>query len=151
MPSERVAFRAVPPLDHELESRRRAPATALGTVAQEQLDRWFGFLAAQLKTVRLSRGQALCLCDVLGSTLIDALWLLNPGQLLAAEIEDAAEDGYGEKWDIDTDELAALCASWNPGQGLAVVDAVRRFRLAPGDDFDASLVQVGLARHRDPL
>ncbi|MFD6401186.1 hypothetical protein [Nocardia sp. NPDC060249] len=147
MASERIAFRAVPPLDTNLAQRRHDDAVALGTVAATQLDCWFAFLATQLSTVRLSRGQALCLCDVLNSTLIDQTWMHTPGDLLADELDDAAEDGFGEKWDIDLPELMALARSWHPGQGYAVLDAVQRFwNLDDRGDYDAALVAVGLVR-----
>ncbi|MFI7524534.1 hypothetical protein [Nocardia salmonicida] len=147
MPSERIAFRMVPPLDTNLAQRRHDGDVGLGTVAATQLEHWFAFLATQLSTVRLTRGQALCLCDLLNSTLIDQTWMHAPGELIADELDDAAEDGFGEKWGIDLPELVALARSWHPGQGYAVLDAVQRFwNLGDRDDYDAALIAAGLAR-----
>lgn len=147
MPSERIAFRAVPPLDTGLEHRRHDDGVALGTVAATQLERWFSFLATQLATVRLTRGQALCLCDLLRSTMIDQTWMHAPGELIAYELDDAAEDGFGEKWSIDVAELITIVRSWHPGQGYAVLDAVQQFWNLDGhEDYDVALVAVGLAR-----
>lgn len=153
MPSERVAFRAVAPLDRELGARSDNPDGPLGTVVQAELGRWFRFLAVQLSTVRLSREQALYLCDVLNGVLVDDSWLRDPGQLLAAEVEDAAIDGLGEKWGVDPAVLAAMCAGWHPAQAMAVLDAVARFWRADSaeTDVDDRLAAVGLIRRASVL
>lgn len=146
MPSPSITFRTGPDLAAALAARVEAGANVTGAVAQEQLSRYFAFLAAQLASVRLTRDQALCLADIMRGTLIDRTWYRDPGRLMSFEIEDAAPDGYGEKWGVDLTELAKLCSSWTAGQGLAVLDAIERFRKTDTTDYDSALITVGLLR-----
>ncbi|WP_410646544.1 hypothetical protein [Amycolatopsis sp. cmx-4-54] len=57
-------------------------------------------------------------------TVIDAVWLEQPGELLAQEIEDADLPGLA-----DPATLATACRSWTRIQGVAVLDCCLRGRL----------------------
>ncbi len=147
MASEKIDFRAVPPLDTELASRRRDTAGS-GTVAAEGLNRYFTLLAAELREITLTRGEALLLCDVLNGTLADhPMWARAGNQLLAAELEDSAPDGYAEKWEVELTAFVDRVRGWTRTQALAVTDAVERFWSGGNQtDTDAQLVAVGLLR-----
>lgn len=152
MPSPLIQFRAMPPLDAKLAARANPWADdpqqrRLAEAARESLSRYYALLEAELRTVRLTRAQALALCDVLTGTNIDSTWAGSANRLLAYDIEDSIEDGLGERWDIDPTELAATVRGWTRGQSLAVVDAVVQFlALDTSDDHDVALAAVGLVR-----
>lgn len=55
------------------------------------------------------------------ATVIDAMWLEQPGELLAQEVEDA-----DLPVDIDAAALATECRAWTRPQGVAVVDRCLR-------------------------
>lgn len=149
MPSAQIQFRATPMLAEALPARAGADQS-LAHVAQDSLERYFTLLAGELRRVRLSREQALLLCDVLNGTLIDPVWAESAPELLAAEVEDSDLDGMGEKWDVDLEEFVTTIRSWSRGQALAVVDAVGRWWKLDASDWDEALIQVGLLR-RSPL
>lgn len=62
---------------------------------------------------------------IIRGTFIDVVWIEQPGQLLAYEIEDAELAG-----DLDPDVLAEACRGWSRVQVLAVIDACQRDDLA---------------------
>jgi hypothetical protein len=98
--------------------------------------------------VRLTRNEALALCEVQRVTGFGIVWAENSPVILAEDVVDADRlDGLGESFEIDAAALAATCRGWTRGQGLSVVDAVRRFWMLPEDiSHDEGLVQVGLIR-----
>ena len=103
---------AAPLLADALPARASADQS-LALVAQDSLERYFALLSGELRRVRLSREQALLLCDVLNGTVIEPMWAESGPELLAAEVEDSALDGMGEKWDVDLDEFACTIRSWS--------------------------------------
>lgn len=147
MPSEKIFFRAVPPLDAALPARQRH-GISTGAVAQDSLGRYFALLAAELREVTLSRGEALLLCAVLNGALIDtSFWPRQANQLLAAELEDSEPDGYAEQMGVELAPFVERVRGWSRSTALAVVDAVERFWVAQHElDTDEALIHVGLLR-----
>jgi hypothetical protein len=147
VPSENIQFRAVPPLDVELHSRRRGGISA-AVVAQNSVTRYFTLLAAELREVTLTRGQALLLCSVLNGTWIEnTFWARTPREMLIAELEDSQPDGYAERTEVDLASFLDQVRGWTRAQALAVVDAVERFwTISEVEDTDQALAQVGLLR-----
>ncbi len=145
MASPLVTFRAVPPLDQQLAAR--SSEGKLGAPAADACARYFALLAAELRALTLTCGEAGAICDVLNSVMLDDIWFTQAPVLLAAELEDAAPDGLAAKWDIDLEALAATVRSWTRAQALAVIDAAERWwRLPHKQEMDASLADVGLIR-----
>lgn len=64
------------------------------------------------------------LAHLVRSTFIDAMWIEQPGELLASEVEEC--DGIGE---TDRAEIAAAARFWSRAQALAVIDACQRHDL----------------------
>lgn len=149
MPSNMVSFRAPEPLYSHLRSRGQdQDAKNPSTAAREMCERYVALMAAELRTVTLTASEAAAICDVLNGTLFDRLWLKNrPGSLLAMELEEAAEDGIAEKWEIDLPALLRTVQGWNHAQGWAVLDAVERFwRGTRPENLDDALTAAGLIR-----
>ena len=156
MPSQLLQFRAQP-------ATGQALATLAGeegkpnALAADRLERYVHLTRRALSTLRLPREEALLLVDVLRGTLVDStFWAASGPALLAAEIEDAAEDGLGEKWGVDLDKLAARIRSWHPVTVLAITDAVQAWwnltssRENP-HSWDEALHAVGLLVPASPL
>lgn len=97
---------------------RRAPDPAR-TLPHDALER---LLAAELKAVPPLTAHAWeALAFIVRGTFIDAVWIEQPGELLAQEAEDADLDGGPEPA-----ALAEACRSWTRAQALAVIDACQR-------------------------
>lgn len=133
MPSPRVNFRAIPPLDDRLAERADSPATeaAITVVARRDLERYYAALARALRDVTLTEAEASLICDAANGTL----WEPHTLDLLWAEIDDAIRhDNLAAKWDVDGAELVRrLRDDLTPAERLAVVDAAERFWRLVGD------------------
>lgn len=146
MPSAQIQFRATPGLAEALPARA-GDDQSLALVAQESLELYFTLLRAELRRVRLTREQALLLCDVLRGTAVDVTWAESGPELLAGDVEESALDGMGEKWEVDIAAFAGQLRSLTRAQALAVIDAVTRWwKSVDVSDWDTALVQVGLLR-----
>ncbi|MGW1189260.1 hypothetical protein [Streptomyces sp. NPDC002559] len=101
---------------------KRAPAPGR-VLPGDTLER---LLAAELKAVApLAPLQWEFLAWLVRGTVIDPVWIEQPGQLLAHEVEDA-DPVEG----IDPEALAAVCRGWSRAQALAVIDTCQRDDIA---------------------
>jgi hypothetical protein len=129
------------PLAGAIEARTDgAPAATV----RRDLERYYALLSLALASVELSTAEASLIVDALNGTAIS----LTTAQMLAAEIEDALEDGLAEKWGVDGAALVATIGAWTLAQRMAVLDACERFwisgsRVAVMAD---RLAAVGLVR-----
>ncbi|MEU6680948.1 hypothetical protein [Streptomyces sp. NPDC046925] len=98
---------------------RMLPADPGRTLPSDTLER---LLAAELESLAplpLLQWQALAF--LVRGTVIDVVWVEQPGELLAQEVEDAELDDACEPA-----ALARSCRGWSRAQGLAVIDACQR-------------------------
>lgn len=101
---------------------RRAP-TPVRTLPADTLER---LLVAELETLPpLTTLEWEALAWIIRGTIIDIVWIEQPGQLLADEVEDAELAG-----DLDAADLAEACRGFSRVQALAVIDACQRDDLA---------------------
>lgn len=135
-------------------------------------DTYREYFAAELARVDLTPLQALTLCDVVSDYTLDITrgtvtgaamsarartddmidsWLADPARGLVTAIRVfAAHPHPSERWGVDFSELERVCAAWEPGQALAVLDAVfRSYRVSA--DVVATLSLVGLLHDRNTL
>ncbi|RPE27261.1 hypothetical protein [Kitasatospora cineracea] len=103
------------------------------------LERLFDLEAAEIPPLTASNWQAIA--HLVSGTIIDFTWLHSPGEMLAAELEDAAGE-YGDLAGWDTAPLAAAVRSWRRTQVLAVLEAIRQGAVdslptLPDDEDDA--------------
>lgn len=128
MASEKINFRAVPPLEDALRSRATL-GQPLGGVAADCLRRHFGLMAAELRTLRLTETDVAYLLELLGTAILEPVSYPNLPNILAEEIMD--------DWDDDGQpthpEMAEAVRGWSPSQVAAVIDAVARWRVLGGD------------------
>ena len=61
---------------------------------------------------------------VVRSTVVDDVWMEQPGELLAQEVEDIDPDELLAG--VEQAALAQSCRSWSRIQALAVLDDLRR-------------------------
>lgn len=102
---------------------RNAPSSSARTLPSDTLER---LLAAELETLPpLSALQWKAVAWIVRGTVIDVLWIEQPGELLAQEVEDAELDG-----DLQAAALAEACRGLSRAQALAVIDACQRDDLA---------------------
>lgn len=88
-------------------------------------------LAAELETLApLPVVQWKALAWLVRGTVIDTVWMGQPGELLAQEVEDAELDAS-----VKPAALAEACRGWSRVQALAVIDACMR------EDFAALPVE----------
>lgn len=108
------------PLAGAVETRTDgAPAQTV----RRDLERYYALLSLALASVDLNAGEASLIVDALSGIAIS----LTTAKMLAAEIEDALEDGLAEKWGVDGRALVATISGWTLAQRMAVLDAVERF------------------------
>lgn len=127
-----VQFRDVR-LEPMLEARTGSFLDSKGQVAKRDLERYYYLLQAALKSalkkLGLSEGEALLMCDLANGTL----WEPHTAALLWAQVADGAEEGYGDKWGVDAEALAARLRSLEPMESMALVDALERWWALPGE------------------
>lgn len=83
-------------------------------------------LAAEVQTVPALRPrQWEALAWLVRGTVIDVVWIEQPGDLLAQEVEDAGLDQG-----LEPAVIAEACRGWSRAQALAVIDACQRDDLA---------------------
>jgi hypothetical protein len=110
----------------------RSPARRLPVDTLERL------FSAELETLApLSPLQWRALAWIVRGTVIDPVWVGEPGELLAQEVEDAELDGG-----VEVTALAAACRGWTRVQALAVIDACQREDLAALPDTAGSRTQT---------
>ncbi len=148
MPDEnKIQFRASPTELASLQARCR-PGSGPAELSQQvraDLERYYYALDQALRSVDLSRQEALLLCDAPNGILSEPQTM----QLLWAGVEDAIRlDGLATKWEVDGPALVSKLKALDYWQALAVVDAVERaWNLLPQTtDRDEVLTTVGLVR-----
>ncbi|PJE97137.1 hypothetical protein CUT44_14235 [Streptomyces carminius] len=167
MPSPKIDFRAVPPLDRLIEQRRDFPDTRNaplasapdepyqearpGAVAARDLYAYYQLTTAELEDAarELTHDQVLAIMEALHGISLDVTWLTSAPALLSEEIAD----GYGDDEDgpdKERQDLADTVAAWPRLRALAVVEAAvaARTRMRGGQNLDAALAAVGLLRTR---
>jgi hypothetical protein len=161
MPSPMISFRAVPPLNTVIDSRRRLPnlladpfaaapadegkQAAAGAVAARDLSVYYRLLAAELADANLSPAKAHLVLQGLNGVFIDSSWLHDAPALLAQEISDAGldDDGAGDP------QCAAFVEDvqrWPRLRAIAVIEAAKAWYLHPmrATEPDTALREVGL-------
>lgn len=118
--------------------------------ARRELGLWRGVLAMELRRVRFTLAEAICLADVLNGSTIDA----TVGQLLLAEVYDAfrlaretplpGESSYGTKHGIDEQRLIDVIAALGPAADHALRDAFSRWWATDSDVSVEGFRAVGL-------
>ncbi|MFB8020774.1 hypothetical protein ACFC36_19640 [Streptomyces rubiginosohelvolus] len=95
---------------------RNAPSSSGRTLPPDTLER---LLAAETPTLPpLYELQWHALAELVRGTFIDVLWIEQPGELLAQEVEDAELDE-----NLEPAALAEACRSFSRVQAFAVIDA----------------------------
>ncbi len=98
---------------------RNAPSSSGRTLPSDTLER---LLAAESETLPpLPALQWEALSWIVRGTFIDVVWIEQPGELLAQEVEDAELGG-----DLEPAALAEVCRGWSRVQALCVLDACQR-------------------------
>jgi hypothetical protein len=107
-------------------------------VAKRDLTLYYKLLAATLRGVQLTRGEALLCCTA------DA----GPGELLASIVDALQAPTLDAPPDVDAAALTAKVVQWSPWHRAAVADAIQRWRLLrdAGARPDDALERVGLIR-----
>lgn len=114
-----VSFRPGP-----LAARLDARGANRNETARRDLDRYYDLIERTVASVQLSSAEWSLLRDALNGTIIESWW---SGHTLAAEIEDACDDGLAEKWHVDSAALVERLIALSPAQVLAVCDAVEQW------------------------
>lgn len=106
-------------------------------IIASSLERYFEILRRELTSLRLSRGEMGMILDVLNGTAFSEPFSM---QLLDAEIEDALQDSYAEKWEIDGPALVHKLRAASFAQKVAVIDAAERwwYRVGRGERPDVA-------------
>lgn len=138
-----VQFRAGTLL--EALQNRTDDGQSLSPTAQRDLARYYYHLRLALPT--FTEAEASLICDVMNGTLTEP----HTASLLWANVADALEDGYAEKWKVDGDTLALRLRALSPFEALAVADACERFWRGPyrKEDMARALREAGLVK-REP-
>lgn len=148
MPSPRVNFRAIPPLDAALTDRTDGDSeAAIAQTGRRDLERYYAALARALRSVRLTEHEAALVCDASNGTL----WEETSASLLWAEIDDAIQlDHLDAKWGVDGPALVERLRALPAFSQLAIADATERYwRLVGAGDtrpMGEMMRSVGLVR-----
>jgi len=166
-PSQRVAFRAVPPLGEMIETRRIFPdirGDALvgdpdespnlanpGTVAARDLYVFYRLLEAERAEAmaQLTTNQVVMILDAVNGLLPDFRFITDAAAMLADDVRDAFDDDEADQGlSPERAALADLIASWPRLRALAVLEAALAWWNHPkhAEDTDAALAAVGLTR-----
>lgn len=132
-----VSFRNTE-VEQALEARARG--RSLGLTAQDQLERYFHVLAAELSSLEFSQAELWMMADVSNGTF----WQPFSMALIALEVEDSLEDGTAKKHGVDGSAFVSRLKSLTVTQSFAVVDALERWWNLPGEQRNANgFVRVG--------
>ncbi|RIH81888.1 hypothetical protein [Calidithermus roseus] len=108
-----------------LEARAAAWGGSIHAAAGEILERYLYLVASELRDLagQFSLAEVSLLADVVNG------WHIEPHTvgLLWAEVADALEEGYAEKWQVDGPVLVARLRNLTYGQTLALTDALQRW------------------------
>lgn len=118
-----VNFRAGE-LQDDLEARTEA-GQGLALTAKRDLERYYCQLKLALPT--FSEAEASLIVDVQNGTMVEP----HTAGFLWANVADALDDGYAEKWQVDGPALVARLRNLTPFEALAVADACERFWRGP--------------------
>lgn len=132
MASPLIQFRAITPMDKDLEARteqldRVSDAQKdrlLSETARRDLERYYKALDYTLYTINLSYKEAMVIIDALNG------YLMTPElpHLLVHNVRDAIEmDGLDEKWGVDGKAFIVRLKQLSPMDCLALNDAVERW------------------------
>ncbi|MEQ7008401.1 hypothetical protein ABN028_19705 [Actinopolymorpha sp. B17G11] len=146
MNPERIQFRTGDPLAAKLAERTPADAKP-DLIARRDLERFYGLLAAELRTLKLTDAEAYVIVDALNGTYLDDL---TTALYVHSEIAEAVRiDDLDKKHGVpDRDTFLKRIAAWTPAQRFAVADAVQRWWIGGewgGTDLD-NFRRVGLVR-----
>ncbi|MFD9190311.1 hypothetical protein ACFWCA_19035 [Streptomyces phaeochromogenes] len=161
-----VRFRAVPPLNEQINARSlypevlsdpglqqdedEYPKASPGGVAARDLAVYYRLIAAELVDAELTRDEALMIVDATRGLLLDFTWTQSPSSMLASEVEDAFGDNEDGP-DLERKQLAERITQWPRLRALAVVEAARAAWALPDiEDLDAAMVKVGLVQPERP-
>lgn len=112
--------------DLELKQKLLLRGESAGEIANRDLDRYYKLLQWQLRTVQLTKAEAMLICDALNGLIHS--FDLDPQQVLCIEIQDAlAWESLEVKWEVDKAEILSKLRALNILQAAAIIDAVERF------------------------
>ena len=150
----RIQARLSPGLAAWLDDRAaRSVAGSRHEQGRAELELWHTALAAELRGIRLTLGEAACVADVLKGSIIQ-MTVSRPGTVyaqcydafrLAREHDPARIDSYGQKHGIDEGKLLDYLGGLGPAADHALADAISRWW---GRDLGATadgFAAVGLA------
>lgn len=141
MPVEKFHVSMSP--DTYAELMRRADKGERSTQITRGLDRYYAILAAERRQLAklLSDGEVAYLCDVFNGS---AFWEPVSVRLAWANVEDALEDGYAQKWEIDGPALVTKIRMLDYAATVALVDAVEMWwqRVARGEQPHPTVAEV---------
>lgn len=118
-------------------------------VARRDLHRYYTMLANDLRTITLTKPEALLCCEALGAPMEDPDdTAKSPASVLASIIDAMSLDKLDEKFGVDRETFLTKVMGWTAGQRYAVADAAERWWLLPDDeqDHEVTLTKVGLLR-----
>lgn len=152
MPTPLIAFRNAK-LAQQVEARTqmygddeeatRQKDRLLSDIAERDLERYYEMIVRS--TPKFSEGEAMLIADVLNGTI----HMPYSVSLLWAEISDALQEGYAEKWGVDGPVLVERLRKLTVFECMAVADAIERAWNAGTyqvGDMSARLRQVGLVK-----
>lgn len=111
-------------VDKAIARARGLDMSSMLPAPEDLLERLYELELAELAPMPDSHWQVLRW--VVRSTVVDAVWLERPGELLAQEVEDIDPGELPEG--LEQAALALTCRSWNRIQALAVLDSLRQGR-----------------------
>ena len=116
---------------------------------RRDLRRYYELMRAELKTIELTRNEAMAVMDACNGLWLEDLPNLSYS-LIWAEVEDAIRlDGLDKKWEIDGPALVEKLRSLTRTQTAALADAITRFWANTGRDADEVLREIGLVNGED--
>lgn len=143
-----VAFRLLgefAPLAANLQERVGTGVTgSIHDVARRDLERYYEMLRRNLPT--FSMEEALLLVDVENGHIV----MPEMVSMLWAEVQDALDEGYAEKWHVDGPTLVKRLRALTPFQCMAIADAIERVwhisSTSSDDNMEAIVRAVGMVK-----
>lgn len=132
---------------HRGVTSRVSGGMSTGAVAARDLERYYRIIDRTLQGTLFTVAEATAIVDACNGTFFDSFSLFDG---LALSLEDAISgEGLDGKWGIDGERLLAKLRALEPGQHLAIVDAIERFWAADlNRDWADILREVGLVRRK---